>query len=35
MKKKIALITDVHANVEALQAVLLDMKDKNIFYLFL
>ena len=30
MKKKIALITDVHANVEALQAVLLDMKDKNI-----
>ena len=30
MKKKIALITDIHANVEALQAVLLDMKDKNI-----
>lgn len=30
MNKKIAFVADVHANFEALKAVLLDLKDKNI-----
>lgn len=30
MNKKITFVTDVHANLEALKAVLLDLKDKSI-----
>ena len=34
MNKKIAFVTDVHANLEALKAVLLDLKDKNIDFIY-
>ena len=30
MQEKIALISDVHANLEALKAVLMDIKKHNI-----
>ena len=30
MQEKIALISDIHANLEALKAVLIDIKSHNI-----
>ena len=30
MKKRYAVITDIHGNIEALNAILKDIKDKNV-----